>query len=554
MPKTYVPIKRGKTMRYEQESLEKAVLAVENGLSVRNAAKQFSMPKSTIGDRVAGKHALKTSHGRPPALPTEVESKIASSIKMAAKLGVGLSRRQILIRSNEVYKRMKKGTGYTNFHAGKDRFEGLKRRYPEPVLRKPEKLTSVRARMLNLEVLGKYFDELGKIITEGNFGQYPERLWNCDETSFHMEHTPVRVYAEKGDKSIVSKVSARSSNITVMACVSANGSRMPPMLISKGKTQRSLLGFRTEDAPPESVWTFQKKGWINDEIGEQWFDQVFLKHCGPERPQLLLMDGHGSHETLAIIERAMDENIILMVFPPHCTHYLQPLDRTVFGPLKTAFNHSCSNFLSENPLHLVNKHTFPSLFSQAWNNAVSSTNITNGFRACGIHPLNRRAVPTRAYDPARLTDVPLQSPASLQNSSAAENLHTATDEFYIATPIQSEDIPEATQADSTFESSLPILDIGDPQGLLDLLSGGISVEAPIDHEASTEVTEEVSVTSLINGLFLPPVVNAMPTGNPRRQICTSHKLLTSEEIIEKKRQKIEKKNAKTSKSRCVKSK
>lgn len=58
----------------------------------------------------------------------------------------------------------------------------------------------------------------------------------------------MRVYAENLEKSVVNKV--RSSNKTVVACVSADGSRMPPMFVSKGKTQRSLLGFRTENPNP----------------------------------------------------------------------------------------------------------------------------------------------------------------------------------------------------------------------------------------------------------------------------------------------------------------
>lgn len=72
MPKKYVPLKRGKSMVYDQEYLEKAVKAVENGLSVRQAANQFNVPKSTIGDRVSGKLGLKSIHGRPLALSPEL--------------------------------------------------------------------------------------------------------------------------------------------------------------------------------------------------------------------------------------------------------------------------------------------------------------------------------------------------------------------------------------------------------------------------------------------------------------------------------------------------
>jgi hypothetical protein len=35
-----------------------------------------------------------------------------------------------------------------------------------------------------------------------------------------------------------------------------------------------------------------------DVLGELWFKDVFLAHCGPERPQLLFLDSHRSHEVL----------------------------------------------------------------------------------------------------------------------------------------------------------------------------------------------------------------------------------------------------------------
>src|SRR5207237_10091341 len=46
------------------------------------------------------------------------------------------------------------------------------------------------------------------------------------------------------------------------------------------------------------------------------------------------VDGHGSHMTAKFVKFAMDHSIDLMIFPPHCTHVLQPLDICLFGPLK----------------------------------------------------------------------------------------------------------------------------------------------------------------------------------------------------------------------------
>lgn len=94
-----------------------------------------------------------------------------------------------------------------------------------------------------------------------------------------------------------------------MACVNAAGNKMSPLFIVKGKTSRSLHGFNTLAAPQGTRWHYQANGWMNDEIGERWFEDVFLMECGKERPQLLILDGHSSHESLSIIELAIQNNI-----------------------------------------------------------------------------------------------------------------------------------------------------------------------------------------------------------------------------------------------------
>ena len=400
------PLKRGKILQYNRQDLENAVKAVEAGDSIRQASVKYGIPRSTIGDRISGRFDIKEPvvHGRPPAIPFAVENKIVASVKMAAKMGVGLSRKQILTRTYILCKRIKMQTSYPNFKAGKDWWEGVKRRHPEITLRKPEKLSTVRARMLNPVVVENYFNDLERVISE--LGVSETEIWNCDETGLNFEHNPPRVVTERGANSVVGKTSQKSSNLTIMACVNGGGSVMPPLVITKGKTVKSLHGFKTSDAPVGTVWSFQEKGWITDEIGEKWFDDVFLKHCGPKRPQLLIFDGHSSHETLAIIERAIGENIALLSLPPHCTHYLQPLDRSVFGPFKKSYNEHCSDFMSEHPLHVVNKWTFPSLLMKAWQCSFTEANIRSGFASCGICPVNRAAVPASAFAPSASTDIP----------------------------------------------------------------------------------------------------------------------------------------------------
>lgn len=113
--------------------------------------------------------------------------------------------------------------------------------------------------MLNGCVVDKYFADLSKIVVNLDLQEKSENIWNCDETGKQLEHTPVNVIiiASRGSKSVVGRTGNDRSNITIMACVNATGDSMPPMLIVKGKTKKSLFGFNTAESPQNSVSALQ---------------------------------------------------------------------------------------------------------------------------------------------------------------------------------------------------------------------------------------------------------------------------------------------------------
>ena len=134
------------------------------------------------------------------------------------------------------------------------------------------------------------------------------------------------------------------------------------------------------------------KGWTDQELFRHWLKDHFLKHAVAARPLLLLLDGHSSHYEPQSIELAKENDVIIFCLPPHTTQDSQPLDTTVFGPLKRHWSEVCHEFLQSNPGKVVNKYNFSGLFAQAWLKALTPTNIVSGFRKCGVHPFNRNAI------------------------------------------------------------------------------------------------------------------------------------------------------------------
>jgi hypothetical protein len=127
-----------------------------------------------------------------------------------------------------------------------------------------------------------------------------------------------------------------------------------------------------------------------------WLEQVFNR-CTKEKARrsyrLLIVDGHSSHITQDFIEYCDDHRILLMVFPPHATHSLQPLDVVLFAPLSTAYSTELLILLQQSQgLTPIKKVDFFPLFWAAYKSSFTSQNICKAFEATGIEPRNADVV------------------------------------------------------------------------------------------------------------------------------------------------------------------
>lgn len=175
---------------------------------------------------------------------------------------------------------------------------GFQKRHPDISLRIPTPLNNVRARMLNKEVTNKYFNDLNEGLSQPKLKTESKRIWNIDETNVSLTHKPSRVLAECSQRNVPGRVGNSRDGVSVLACINAAGEVILPMVIVKGLTEKSLNAYNVVEGPQGCKYTYQKKAWMEDVLGVTWFKDHFLKHCGPERPQIIILDSHSSHETL----------------------------------------------------------------------------------------------------------------------------------------------------------------------------------------------------------------------------------------------------------------
>lgn len=101
---------------------------------------------------------------------------------------------------------------------------------------------------------------------------------------------------------------------------------------------------------------------------------------------MLIMDGHSSHVTAKVISFCMQNAIDLLLMPPHCSHVLQPLDVSVFAPLKRALGKETDKVARLDSSRIV-RVQWTEMYMRAHKTAFSMSNICSGWRASDLYPL-----------------------------------------------------------------------------------------------------------------------------------------------------------------------
>ncbi|KAI1004552.1 hypothetical protein K3495_g3665 [Podosphaera aphanis] len=179
---------------------------------------------------------------------------------------------------------------------------------------------------------------------------------------------------------------------SIIECILANGTAFPPLIIYKGiNVQQQWFPL---DMTSYDSWKFTaiENGWITNTTAiVEWLKEVFLPLTAPVDPQekrLLIVDGHGSHETTEFMFMCFQNNVKLLFLPSHTSHVLQSLDQSVFGPLKTAYRKQLGLVAEWNAGTVIGKRNSITCYSKARQVVLTSKNIISGWKWTGLWPVN----------------------------------------------------------------------------------------------------------------------------------------------------------------------
>lgn len=416
MPRNYKRKQASTRGSWSQDDLRRAVEAVKAGSSVRNASEVYNIPRKTLERRVKINNDVKGKMGFSGIFSKEQEHRLVRHVKEMQNRGFPLTISDLrsLAYHFAIQLDVKHSFNQQKEMAGYDWVQLFLRRNSDLSLRKAEGISLNRVHAMNHNEVQQYFNLLTKCLEENNLFNKPGHIFNMDETGLQLNNRPGIVLAEKGSRNVCSVTSTeRGETITLITCCNAEGNFLPPACVMKGKLKKNEY---TDNMPPGSkLYMSQKSAYVNSVIFLEWLTGHFLPRK-PEGKVLLILDGHASHSSsVEMLEICNDNDVILLCLPSHTTHYLQPLDRTVFKSLKSSFYDACRLWLRTHPGRRITRYQFGELLNSCWGKSANPANATAGFRASGIYPLNPGAIPDYAYSVVR--------PQKNASSNAQINAH-----------------------------------------------------------------------------------------------------------------------------------
>jgi len=176
-----------------------AMEVVKGGCSIKRAAEDHNVPRTTLQDRILGRVKHGSKPGPAPYLNQVEEGDLMDFLEVVSSIGYGKTRKQVkavvekTARDKGVLQKERIGDGW---------FRRFLERRPHLALRKGDWTAFVWMDAMNdKQALDNYFILLKNILTEHDLLDRPGQIYNVDESGIPLDHRSPHILTKRGKKS-----------------------------------------------------------------------------------------------------------------------------------------------------------------------------------------------------------------------------------------------------------------------------------------------------------------------------------------------------------------
>ena len=275
---------------------------------------------------------------------------------------------------------------------GKDWGYGFLKRHSTRLARRRTVNITPRKGLVEADVVRRFFDRL-KLQLSGDGAFPPSCILNYDETNLTNDPGNPWLIVRRRQHNQRRVINHSKAGFSVMFAVVADGTLLPPYVVYKSTAKKDCGGVVnpkwTEGFPPPLAhYDLSDSGWFKMKQFERWFKKVVLPWAQKsEDPKLVLGDNLSSHFSDEVMGLCREHQISFKCFPANTTHFLQPLDVAVFGPMKKQWRSILDRWRASNPRTTYNKGEFSRRLRELCD-ILNRQNILAGFRATGLVPFD----------------------------------------------------------------------------------------------------------------------------------------------------------------------
>ena len=183
--------------------------AISGGVSIRHAALQFGVPKSSLGDWVSGCVIPGSTSGPPRYLTVSEENELVKFLSRSASIGYGKSCKEVMALVQRVLQSKNLAT-----HVSSGWWESFCRCHPNLSLSTAALLSLARSHASDPDTVSGYFDLLERTLEENDLIGKPGQLYNLDESGMPLDPKSPKVVVERGSQAVAIG-SGNKSQVTI---------------------------------------------------------------------------------------------------------------------------------------------------------------------------------------------------------------------------------------------------------------------------------------------------------------------------------------------------